>query len=233
MAGLRSLWCAVVRAGCVAAVLLVSPVAAQEGNAPILTIDQDRVFTESAFGRASLARERAAGKALEDENAAIEAELVAEEQDLTTRRKTTASDEFTALATAFDQKVEQIRTAQDAKAQGLARTRDVDKQTFRRAAGPIIGKLMRDLGAVVVIDRASVVLSSPVIDVTDEAISRIDAALGPGDIAPVADQIPEPSPEPSPEPTPEPSAEPSLGSPPDPSAGSPGTPKPTDPPVAP
>ena len=200
MAGSRSLSRAGVRAGCTVGLLvglLLSPVAAQQAALPVLTIDQNRLFIESAFGRASLERERIAGQALEDENAAIEAELVNEERDLTARRKTTEADEFVALANAFDQKVENIRTAQDAKARDLGRTREADQQTFRRAAGPIIGKLMTDKGAVVIIDRASVVLSAPAIDVTDEAIVRIDAALGPQEIAPAPNTPAELAPDPA------------------------------------
>ncbi|MCX7289128.1 MAG: OmpH family outer membrane protein [Rhodobacterales bacterium] len=207
MAGLRNLGRTLLRAGIAAAVLAgltIAPVAAQDVRPQILTVDQDRLFVESAFGRASFDRERLAKTALEAENAKIETALVAEEQDLTNRRAALESDAFTALANAFDAKVESIRAAQDEKARELGRAREADRMTFRRAVVPVLGKLMQDKGAVAIIDGASVILSAPAIDVTDEAIVRIDAALAPGEIvAP---------PEPDPAPSPEPDVGPDVGS---------------------
>jgi Skp family chaperone for outer membrane proteins len=157
------------------------PVAAQDApppGVPILTLDQERLFLESAFGSASLERERAATQALEAENKRIEAELVAEEQELTRKRATMSAEEFAALADAFDAKVERIRNEQDAKALELTRARDRDRQEFLRAAVPVLGELLGELGAAVIVDKATVILSLSAIDITDEAIAKVDAALG-------------------------------------------------------
>ena len=162
-----------------------APVAAPPVNV-VLTLDQDRLFTESAFGKASLARERSATQMLEGENKRIEAELIAEEQDLTTRRATLPADEFAALASAFDAKVERIRTEQDAKARDLSRARDEDRQAFLRAVVPVLGDLLSQKGAVAILDKSTVILSLTAIDVTDEAIARVDAVL-PLDPPPPAD----------------------------------------------
>lgn len=152
----------------------------------ILIVDRARMFTESAFGQASIERERIAATALETENAGIQAELVAEEQDLTVLRQTLSAAEFSARATAFDEKVERIRAEQDAKARDLARIRDDDGKAFQRAALPILGELTASLGAQVLLDKSAVILSLSLVDVTDEAIARVDAALGAGATAPVA-----------------------------------------------
>jgi Skp family chaperone for outer membrane proteins len=152
----------------------------------VLTIEQDRFFTESAFGKASLARERAASQALDLENKQIEAALIAEEQDLTTRRETLPADEFAALASAFDAKVERIRDEQDDKVRDLSRARDADRQAFLRAAVPVLGDLMGEKGAVAILEKSSVILSLTAIDVTDEAIARVDAVLPLGIDSPAA-----------------------------------------------
>lgn len=157
------------------------PVAAQEAETAglaVLVIDQDRLFAESAFGRASLGRERAASAALETENSRIQAELVAEEQELTLKRKTLPAAEFTPLATAFDQKVERIRGEQDAKARELVKVRDQEVQAFFDAAAPVLTQLLLDRGAAVILDKSRVILSLTAADVTDEAILRIDGVLG-------------------------------------------------------
>jgi Skp family chaperone for outer membrane proteins len=143
----------------------------------VLTLDQERFFLESAFGKASLDRERVATQALDVENKQIEAALIAEEQDLTTRRETLPAAEFATLATAFDEKVERIRTEQDAKARTLTRARDEDRQAFLRAAVPVLGELMGEKGAVAILEKSNVILSLTAIDVTEEAIARVDAVL--------------------------------------------------------
>lgn len=151
----------------------------------ILIVDRARMFAESAFGKASFERERVAAALLEAENAGIQAKLVAEEQELTVLRQTLSATEFSARATAFDEKVERIRAEQDAKARDLARLREDDGKAFQRAAVPVLGKLMADRGAQVLLDKSMVILSLSLVDVTDAAIARVDALHGAGAIPPV------------------------------------------------
>lgn len=192
-------------AGFLSAWLAIGPAAAQEGlpdpattppaadagnaveapfAAPILTLDQDRFFAESRFGRAAREREQAAIAALEAENAAIERDLIAEEQTLTELRKTLSAEEFAARAVEFDAKVERIRGEQDAKARDITALREGDRQEFLEVAVPVLGELLDESGAVAIVDKAAIILSRTTIDVTDEAIARIDRAGGPDDAAP-------------------------------------------------
>lgn len=147
------------------------------GPAPILTLDQDRLFLESDFGKAVIARERADTSALEQENRRIEAELVAEEQALTETRSKLSAEEFSARAAAFDAKVERIRDEQDAKARRLTERRDQDRKAFLEVAVPVLGSLLGDREAIVILDKSQVILSLSAVDVTDEAIRRVNAAL--------------------------------------------------------
>ena len=171
-------------------------------SSAVLTIDQERLFVESAFGKAVIAREAAAARALEAENAKIEASLIAEEQDLTDRRATLPAAEFAALADAFDAKVVRIRSEQDAKARDLSKSREGDRQEFFRAAVPVLGDLLVERRAVAIIDKSAIVLSLSVIDVTDAAIVKVDAALGTG--GPEQQDAPAPAPAPIPDPAPAP-----------------------------
>jgi Skp family chaperone for outer membrane proteins len=162
------------------ALLGAGPLAAQDAGLAILTLDQERLFLESDFGRAVAGRDEVAARALEAENKRIEAELVTEEQALTELRKTLPAEEFTRRATAFDQKVERIRTEQDQKARELTRSREAEQQEFLRLVVPVLGELMTDKGAVAIIDKAALILSLSSIDVTDEAIARVNAAQAAG-----------------------------------------------------
>ena len=184
MPGLLARVARVARAGLVGACLSAGagPALAQDATVapsttPVLIVDRERLFASSAFGLASLAREEEAAKALEAENARIQAELVAEEQELTLLRKTLSAEDFAARAKAFDEKVVRIRAEQDTKARDLAAARDEDGRAFGAAIAPILGEILNDHGAVVMLDKGLVILSLSAIDVTDEAIAKADKVL--------------------------------------------------------
>jgi Skp family chaperone for outer membrane proteins len=170
----------------------------------ILTIDQDRLFVESEFGKSVLAGEAAAAQALEAENSRIEADLIAEEQQLTDRRATLSAEDFSALATAFDEKVVRFRAEQDAKVRELTRSREADRQAFFRAVVPILGDLLVERKAVAIFDKSAIILSLTAIDVTDAAIDKVNATLKPDAGGAEADLLPEASPEATPTESPEP-----------------------------
>jgi Skp family chaperone for outer membrane proteins len=160
---------------------------------PVLTIDQERIFSGSAYGRAALARQDADEAALVAENRKIEAALEEEERGLTARRATLPAAEFRSIAAAFDKKVEEIRSAQDAKSRALTQQRDAERQRFLQVAVPVIGDLMRDMGAVAILDKQAIFLSFERIDITDAAIVRLDAKLGDGSTVPAPDPAQDPS----------------------------------------
>lgn len=151
-----------------------------EVAAPILTIDQDRVYAASAFGQ-RIAREierRAAD--LASENRRIEADLEAEERALTEARPTLAPEEFRRRADAFDARVVALRTEQDAKARALGALRDQAREAFWRDSLPALGQILAERGAVAILDRRVVFLAANAIDITDAAVARIDGVLGEG-----------------------------------------------------
>lgn len=170
-------------AGLAACLAAAGPVGAQQlglPQSPILTVDSERLFAQSQFGQ-RIAREIEAETAvLSAENRRIEAELTAEERDLTERRAEMAPEAFRALADAFDAKVRDIRRTQDAKARDLTRRGEADRVAFLQVAVPVLEQLMREAGASVILERASVFLSANATDVTDIAIEMIDDAIGDG-----------------------------------------------------
>lgn len=141
----------------------------------VLTIDPERLFAGSALGRQMAAELEAALRELAAENRTIEARLTAEERALTEQRATLPPEQFRPLAEAFDAKVEDIRRAQEAKSRALNRRRDEDRQRFLEAALPVLAAILAERGAAVVLDRRAVFLSFDEIDITDEAIRRLDA----------------------------------------------------------
>jgi len=147
---------------------------------PILTIDQDRVYAASAFGR-RIARDievRAADLAAE--NRRIEAELEAEERALTEARASLPPEEFRTRADAFDARVVAIRSEQDAKARALGTLRESAREAFWRDSLGALGQILSERGAVAILDRRVVFLAANAIDITDDAVARIDTVLGEG-----------------------------------------------------
>ena len=155
-------------------------VTAGEVVTAILTVDIDRLFSQSQFGRRvaqSYAGER---EALATENTRIAAALREEELALAAQRAEMAPSVFRTEAEAFDEKAQSIRRAQDAKERALEDTLVQGRDQFLEVTRPILGQLMVDRGAFAILDRRSVLLSLGSIDVTDDAIARIDAAIGDG-----------------------------------------------------
>ncbi|WP_212523220.1 OmpH family outer membrane protein [Actibacterium sp. MT2.3-13A] len=167
------------------ALALALPVGAlaQEARAPvqslIVTLDQERLFLRSAYGQGLLDEVEEQAAALAAENRRIEAELTAEEKQLTEDRPGMAPEKFRELSAAFDEKVVGIRDAQDAKARELVREREEVQQRFYQEVLPVLTEVVRERGAVVVLESRSVVLSAGQIDVTAEVIARIDAQFAP------------------------------------------------------
>jgi Skp family chaperone for outer membrane proteins len=165
---------------------------------PILTVNQEALFERSAYGSRIQSELEAASAALAAENRAIEARLSSEEQDLTEARATTEPAAFRVLAEAFDAKVVELRQQQDQKERNLLRRPDEVRQEFLRAALPVLAQIVRERGAVAILDARAVIISADIIDITDEAIRRIDSVLGDGSTAPTPEAAPEPQ---APDPT--------------------------------
>ncbi|MBV2360850.1 OmpH family outer membrane protein [Thalassococcus sp. CAU 1522] len=149
-------------------------------QSPILVIEFERVFEQSAFGRRVAAALESEGAEIAAENRRIEAELTEEERRLTEERASLSSEAFRALADAFDEKVQRLRREQDSKARALGARSEEEQRRFLAAAQPVLQQLMREAGAAVLVERRSVLLAADDVDITDIAISRVDAAIGDG-----------------------------------------------------
>lgn len=159
---------------------------------PILTLDQNRLYADSRYGRQTQAAIDAEAKALAAENRRLEAALEAEEAALAERRPGLPAAEFQTLARAFDAKVKEIRRARDARARDLSMRQEQSQQAFVEKVVPILNQIRTEMGAELILDRALVIWSSPSIDITDLAIERIDRTL------PDTGTVPEPAADPPP-----------------------------------
>jgi len=176
--------------------LYAAPLPAQDlplANTPVITIDSERLFLNSEFGKRVARGIEARGNYLASENRQIEAELAEAEQKLTDMRTAMTPDEFRPLADAFDTRVQATRQAQAGKSRALNALLEQEREVFLNAAGPVLQELMEEVGASVVLERRTVFISANSSDITVEAIARLNATLGDGaDVkpAPIPPQAP-------------------------------------------
>ncbi len=148
--------------------------------AGVWTVDPDRLYAETLLGQRIRANLEARAAELSRENRRIEAELIAEERELTERRATLSVEAFRQLADAFDAKVSRIREEQDAKTRDIQRLQETGPQSFLGQVVPLLSDMMRERDSAVLLDRRAVFLSFEISDITDEAIARINEELGDG-----------------------------------------------------
>ena len=166
-------------AGIAAAILLCGPASAQgEGAATnfVLVIDREAVLLRSQTGQARLTALADDERALAAENRSIEGELTREESDLAEKRPDMDPGAFREAADDFDRRVTAIREAQDAKERVLLDRRQRLLEAFRQEMLPVLGEIMEEREASVMLDRDAVLIFAATVDVTDEVIRRLDAA---------------------------------------------------------
>ncbi len=169
---------------------------AQTPAGSVVILDQDRLFAGTAWGRRLQAEFEQAGVELAAENDRLAAQLTEEENQLTQQRATLDPAEFRKLTEAFDSRATEIRRQRAQAVQDLNARGDSEQTAFFQAAVPLIGQVMQERGAVVVLDRRTVLLSADGIDITNDLIARIDAELGDGADQPAAPPAPAPAPQP-------------------------------------
>lgn len=178
--------------------IVTTPETSDVVSAPVLTVDQDALFTGSAWGKRTQARLESEGSKIAAENERLAQQLSDEEAALTDQRGQLDPAEFRRQAEAFDARATQVRRERALAVQRLNEWAEADRSAFYRAALPIMGETMQSRGAVAVLDRRTVFVALDAIDITGDLIARLDSGIGDGaDVvpfdpnAPTKDQQPE------------------------------------------
>lgn len=153
----------------------VAPAASQ-----ILTIDRQRLFSDTKYGRRVLETVEKERVRLAAETRKAEELLLEEERQLTRQKAELAPEAFRDLAKAFDEKVQSLRNEGSSREQTFVKRLEREQVAFFERIGPVLGQLVREMGAVVIVDRRAVLLTTQNIDITKAAVGRIDAVLGDG-----------------------------------------------------
>ena len=165
-----------------AVLAFAAPVHGQEAAAPssVLTVDLEKIARESDYGQRVNGLYQAEILTLQSEAKQVEAELIAEEQDLVAQRDIVSPEQFKELSQAFDRKVVAIREDQNSKQSELQAKQRDDQRNLLRLIAPILYEIVSARGASVLIDRRNIVLDLSSVDITDEAIAKMNETLGDG-----------------------------------------------------
>jgi len=147
----------------------------------VLVLDQERLFSQSQYGQRIISEIESRTDTLRAQARLIESQLEEEELSLTELRQSTEADAFRTMADAFDKKVESLRDQQNQKSIELNAWIDARRRGFLEDVSPLLLQLANDMEASVILNPGAVFLSARNIDITDQAIQRVDAALGAGD----------------------------------------------------
>lgn len=167
---------------------------AQSLNAPqreVLIIDPNRLFTETLFGQHISEALEAEAQELSANNRRLEEELRAEEKELTDARPTMSAIDFRDAAEAFDKKVQAIRRERQDRARALEEQRASAEQRFLATAQGVLVELMNERGGSVLLDMRAIILRDTAVDITNDAVRKIDEAIGRGDALDLKGQTPQ------------------------------------------
>ena len=146
----------------------------------VLTIDISRIARETQYGQRVFKDFEKAQSELVENNTTIQNNLEAEEQSLVELRKTLAPDEFRKLAVEFDERANSIRKERAELENTLFEKRDENISELLKLSVPFLQEIMLNYKATVIVDRRNIVLSNPMIDITEKAIELINDNLGDG-----------------------------------------------------
>ena len=153
------------------------PIYSERGE--VASLDRERLFRESLFGKTKIQELESRSRELTKENQSIQALLEEEERVLTELRKTTEADEFEKLAKAFDEKVRNARETQDKKLVEIRTEFESAEREFAAIAAPILRELMSEIGVTFILDQNAIILSLRDGDITDQALEIINEKLRP------------------------------------------------------
>ena len=157
--------------------LIAQPLLGSE-NSVVFTVDMNKLFRSSDFGKLIILANNKARQRLQNENEELEAKLLSEEKELSQQRKLLSLDEFRPKASEFDKKVSIIRTEQSTKEENLNNKARKEKAEFYKRVYPLLYELLLEKGGLVLVDQRNAILWDSSVDITDDAIKLINQVLG-------------------------------------------------------
>ncbi len=192
--GPRGLWRHVLAIGVLAPSLAVclawSPVRAQNSeteqadgptvssaiNGSVLVINMERVLREADAARSIQRQAEEIRESIQRQLSGRQDALRAEEQELVSLRQTLPPEEFTGRVDDFEQRVRKLKRASNERSSLLQKALFEANEELKKNLRPELIAIMQERSAAVMIDERNVVISARILDVTGEAIERLNAS---------------------------------------------------------
>ena len=148
--------------------LILSVEASEDFKGKILYLNQNKVYSESMFGKSLEEMFRNESRKLKEQNRQLTKELEIEEQRLTNEREGMPLDEFKILAKSFNTRVEKVRKEQKEKSDILKYKLEEQRTYFFNAVYPLLLEFVAKTNATGILDSSVVLVGNSNLDVTNK-----------------------------------------------------------------
>ncbi len=146
-------------------------------SAQVLVLDLRKALNESKPGQSILDNYRDKVIALNNEFSVIETQLIAEEQKLLDIKPTMRPGEFLKLARAFDEKSTETRELYRSRKRKIDEILSADTDRLALLLSQVAGAVMEEKGAMLVMMKNQVIVSSNKIDITSIVMERANQII--------------------------------------------------------
>lgn len=161
-----------------AAMPAMAQVASDEGRGtPVLIVDMQRIKSDTSAGRDMLAKQTEIRRRIQAGLAERRERLRDEEKRLAEEREKLEPEAFREQVRAFEQQVFANREFSERESRRLQLILSRASALLKERATAVLAGIMREREAEVLLDSTQIILSVNSLDITDEAILRLDEVL--------------------------------------------------------
>ena len=175
---------ALIIAATAAASLLATAASAQQAPAnpgPVIpgvcVYYNARLLAQSSAGQAVEARMQQLAQEVQGELQPYATQIQTEAQQLQTSGSSLPADQLQQRRQALQQRAQEAQQLESTRENELRYTLGMQRQAITEAVSPILTALYQEKGCGLLLDRESVFMMNPAMDVTDLAIQRLNTAL--------------------------------------------------------
>jgi Skp family chaperone for outer membrane proteins len=160
-----------------AAPAAAAPVASGPVIAGVCTLSKEYAVVGSAVGQSVGARMKQLTTSVEAELKAEGTALESEKRTLESQRATMQQDALEQRILAFNQRYAAFQRKQQVRGQELQATQAKQIQKIAEQLGPILEQVYKERNCGLMLDRDSLILANPTMDVTQLAVTRLNAKI--------------------------------------------------------
>lgn len=177
---------ALIIAATAAASLIATAASAQQAAAPanpgpvipgVCVYYNARLLAQSSAGQAVEARMQQLAQEVQGELQPYATSIQSEAQQLQTSGSSLPADQLQQRRQALQQRAQEAQQLEATRENELRYTLGMQRQAITEAVSPILTALYQEKGCGLLLDRESVFMMNPAMDVTDLAIQRLNTAL--------------------------------------------------------